>query len=273
MSARRSLAAFAFLATAAALPAADLAKIPRTIAKEPAYATKAPQYLLLVFGPDASERVWVVLDGDTLYVDRNGNGDLTDSGEAVACKKRPGSDSDEDGRGFEVGELTVGGRTHKGLVVGTMPLAKVVDDVRNRPHARQLLRADPKTQVVMVSLELRHPKLKGAGIDGRVPVQVGPVDLDGFLVFAARPQDAPLIHPDGPLQVTFFADKPTLQIGRETDVVLTVGAPGLGRGTFTMLAYDKTIPATAHPTVEVAYPPAKGTDPPPKGRYELTDRC
>jgi len=273
MSTHWQLPAIVLLATAAALPAADLAKVPRTIAKEPAYATKSPQYLLLVFGPDAGDRVWVVLDGDTLYVDRNGNGDLTDPGEAVARKKRAASDSDDDGRGFEVGELTAGGRTHKGLVVGAIQLARLGEEIRNRPDARKLLRADPKAQVVSIILEVQHPRLKGPGVDGRVPVQVGPLDLDGFLVFATRPQDAPIVHPDGPLQITFFGVRPGLQIGRESDMVLTVGAPGLGGGTFAMLTYDKTIPDTVHPTLEVAYAPAKAADPPFRERFELKERC
>ena len=33
------------------------------------------------FGPNAEARVWVVIDGDVLYLDRNGNGDLTEPGE------------------------------------------------------------------------------------------------------------------------------------------------------------------------------------------------
>src|SRR5690242_18331473 len=90
-------------------------KIDRTILKEPAYRTKAPRYGLLLFGPEGRDRVWLVLDGDTLYVDRNGNGDLTEPGEKVAAEKRPGSDPAEDGHSFNVGNLTVGGRTHKGL--------------------------------------------------------------------------------------------------------------------------------------------------------------
>jgi hypothetical protein len=56
--------------------AADLSKIPRTIAREPAYTGK-PQYCLLVFGKDAATRIWLVRDGNTLYVDRKANGDLT----------------------------------------------------------------------------------------------------------------------------------------------------------------------------------------------------
>src|SRR5215510_2344046 len=65
----------------------DLTKVDRTIAKEPAYKTK-PKYCLLVFGPKAKTRVWLVLDGDVLYVDRNGNGDLTDKGESVQAQQR-----------------------------------------------------------------------------------------------------------------------------------------------------------------------------------------
>ena len=76
-------------------PAADLAKIDRTIRKQPAYRSKAPKYCLLVFGPKAETRVWLVLDlvsepweadgaKNALYVDRNGDGDLTGPGERVA---------------------------------------------------------------------------------------------------------------------------------------------------------------------------------------------
>src|SRR5882672_3336831 len=62
---------------------ADLTKIHRTIAKEPKYASQ-PYYALLVFGPEAAKRVWLVLDGDVLYVDRNCNGDLTEKDKRVA---------------------------------------------------------------------------------------------------------------------------------------------------------------------------------------------
>src|SRR5262249_3478620 len=50
--------------------------------KEPAY-RQEPRYTLLVFGPQREQRVWMVLDGATLYVDRNGNGDLTEPDERL----------------------------------------------------------------------------------------------------------------------------------------------------------------------------------------------
>src|ERR1044072_7148841 len=68
-----------------ALAAVDLRTIDRTILKEPAYRTAQPRHCLAVFGPKAEARVWMVLDGDTLFVDRNGNRDLTEAGEKVKC--------------------------------------------------------------------------------------------------------------------------------------------------------------------------------------------
>jgi hypothetical protein len=64
--------------------AADLAAIDRSIKKEPVYASKSPRHVLLVLGLEAKDRVWLVKDGDVLYVDRNGNGDLTEPAKAVA---------------------------------------------------------------------------------------------------------------------------------------------------------------------------------------------
>ena len=67
--------------------AAELGKIDRVIAKEPAYKSK-PKYCRLVFGPEAKTRIWLVFDDDILYIDRNGNGDLTDPGERVEAYKK-----------------------------------------------------------------------------------------------------------------------------------------------------------------------------------------
>src|SRR5262245_3812764 len=91
----------AFL-TLCALPApgADLAKIERTVAKEPNYQGK-PKYCLLVFGPEANFRVWLVLDGAVLYMDRNGNGDLTEPDKRVTAYYNGNA-----GLGFKPGQLT-----------------------------------------------------------------------------------------------------------------------------------------------------------------------
>jgi hypothetical protein len=60
-------------------------EIDRSIKKEPTYQTK-PEYCLLVFGPQAKARVWLVWDYDVLYVDCNGNGDLTEAADRFPFK-------------------------------------------------------------------------------------------------------------------------------------------------------------------------------------------
>src|SRR5438876_7831896 len=62
------------LATAKGPP--DLSKMDRSIKKEPVYQGK-PKYCLLALGPKAETRVWLVLDGEVLYMDTRGTGDLT----------------------------------------------------------------------------------------------------------------------------------------------------------------------------------------------------
>src|SRR5205823_3606456 len=119
-----ALAAAAVLALPA--PAAELTRVDRRIVKEPAYQAK-PRYCLLVFGPEAKTRVWLVLDGPTLYVDRNGNGDLTDAGEKVAAKKGDAADTADGVFEFEAGDVRDGPRTHKNLQVGILKLDRLAD--------------------------------------------------------------------------------------------------------------------------------------------------
>jgi hypothetical protein len=63
--------------------AVDLAKIDRTIAKEPNYHFAYQEYCLLVLNPNAKTRIWIIRDGEDMYVDLNGNGDLTEPAEKI----------------------------------------------------------------------------------------------------------------------------------------------------------------------------------------------
>jgi hypothetical protein len=82
MITRFFVAALVLAASAIQSCAADLSAIPRAILKEPTYQGK-PRYCLLVLGQTAGTRIWLVQDGTKLYVDRNGNSDLTEPGEFV----------------------------------------------------------------------------------------------------------------------------------------------------------------------------------------------
>lgn len=75
---------------AAPAAAIDYDTIDRSIGKEPVYSGK-PEYVLLLLGAEARRRVWIVIDGEAIYIDRNGDGDLTEAEERFAtsddCKQ------------------------------------------------------------------------------------------------------------------------------------------------------------------------------------------
>ena len=266
MTASRLLTALVGAALLAApLPAADLAHLDRTIRKEPAYKSQ-PQYCLLVFGPGATTRVWLVLDGDTLYVDRNGNGDLTEDGERVART----DDGAEDGSLlFKAGDIHAGGRTHRNLSVYVRPLESRAD---RDPEVKEYLARNPHGRGFLLSLDVEVPGLKGHGLGGRVEQLVPGRDVNGFLAFADDPRHAPVICFGGPWQVTLF-ERSRLKVGREADLVLGVGTPGAGPGTTAYLAYEGVVPEQAHPRAEVVYPPGHPGEAPVRELYELKHRC
>jgi len=202
----------------AALPAqgVDLTKIDRTIAKEPAYQSKSPSYGLLVFGPEAKRRAWVVLDGDVLYVDRNCNGDLTEEGERLVIenpkrnKKKPGT---------------------SGAVDSVSVVIKDRDGAKHRLTFRLT-----STGVGLVA------QCHGSQY-------VGSTYRDD-LVFAARPQDAPIVHLNGPLTLQLVDPPRQWSPGEKVDLVVLFGTPGLGKGTFAYMIQG----FPSRPTAEIQFP-------------------
>jgi hypothetical protein len=268
----RSIACLILLAGWGAAPAADLSQVGRTLAKEPKYAGK-PKYCLLVFGAEAKHRVWLVLDGDTLYVDRNGNGDLTEPGEKVTAKARPGDP--ENTFDFEAGELHVGGKTHKGLEVVVAPLKTLAanPNVMALPHVAAAVRKSPDALTGRISLDVESEALQGGGLGGRVSYMLSLFDTEGVFQFADRPADAPVVHLDGALQIAFYGDKPTWVGGRTQDAVLCLGTPGRGPGTFAMVQYEGTVPPGRHPKIAATYRPKDPAQKPVQELYELKERC
>ena len=82
----------------------DLEKVDRKILKQPVYQSKSPKYCLLLFGPEAATRVWLVLDDDVVYLDRNHNGDLTEPGKRFLLKEEKQLDI-PGGKGCRLGDL------------------------------------------------------------------------------------------------------------------------------------------------------------------------
>jgi hypothetical protein len=263
----RLLALLSWLVLSSAATAADLATVGRKIVKEPAYRSR-PKYCLLVFGPEAKARVWLVLDGDTLYVDRNGNGDLTEPGEKVAAEKRKDRAPDDQNYTFAAGELREGGKRHLNLTVSVSDLDRVKNSL---PEAKPLLERDPNAREYGVQLEVEVPGYQGTGTGGRL-VQGAGLDARGLLQFADRPQDAPIIHFRGPRTMSLY-QQTTLWLDRSNNLALVFGTPGVGAGSFAYVGYEGVVPEGLAPRVEIAFPPRQPGGPPVIARYELKERC
>jgi hypothetical protein len=262
---RRLTASAILLLVASSVSAADLSKVDRTIRNEPRYVGK-PEYCLLVFGPDARERVWVVRDGDTLYVDKNGNGDLTESGKKFSGEKDSWSTT------FHAGTLRIGKSEHRNLVVRSQQLSKYGPEVTEMPSAAAALKKNRQVEFMAVSAEIEWPGLTGGGDDGRVAC-FARLDSGGPLLPGASPKDAPIVHFGGPLTIRPEVDRPTLFRGVPHDLMLTVGTPGLGPGTFASLAYNKLIPESAYIVVDAELPASQTGAPLIRAKFELRERC
>lgn len=245
------------LLSAGLVPAGELDKIERRLAKEPAYQSKSPKYALLVFGPQARTRTWLVIDGTTLYVDRNGNGDLTEAGEKVAGKK--GTLRSDDAYTFAIGELRDGDRRHRNATL-------TVTEVKSAPDR------GPRGWEFSISMEVDLPGYRGAGEGDRVLQYAGTSDPDGDLQFSDRPQDAPVMHFGGPWTIA-LDNRTTFRVNREMPLYLVVGTPGRGNGTFVSTAYEGVVPPNVYPKAEITFPAQKPGEPPVKLLFEIKGRC
>jgi hypothetical protein len=244
---------------------ADLANIDRTTAREPKYAGK-PQYGLVVFGPDLRDRVWLVRDGNILYADKNGNGDLTEVGERIVGEK------DGSGVVFQVGTIKLRGREHRNVIVRAWKLASAGDSFSSHPAAGAALKKDRDVEMYNISAEVAVPGLKGDGDDGRLVVGAR-MDVNGPLLFGDSLRTAPVLHFGGPLHLEAENSVTKLYRAVPHDLMLTIGTPGIGPGTFAMVSYEKLVPDSAHVVVEAEFAPNKPGDPPVRQKYELKDRC
>lgn len=258
------------LLLASAAVAADPPKFDRTIGKEPKYAG-TPSYCLLAFGAEAKNRVWLVQDGDTLYLDANGDGDLTDPGDKFVGKKTTAGDSTL--YRFDVDKLTVGGKTHRGLFLQTLTLATLAGDARygQSPELTAAAKKTPAALTARFTIEVECDTLRG-GTDNRAQFFVTHADHTGLLVFADTPADAPVLHFDGPLEVAFYGGVPEWTGGKTEENYLAVGTRGVGPGTFANLGYE-AIPENVTAKLTVTSTPKDASTPPVKELFELKERC
>jgi hypothetical protein len=259
-------------------PAADLAHIDRTIRKEPHYQHEV-KYALLVFGPEAKFKVWLALDGDVLYVDKNGDGDLTAPEKRFPKEKGKYIGLAEEGSEFKAGDITVGTQVYKNLDVHVDKLTHLRPTsqciLEQIPTFQKLKAADPEPWCCSVSVEVPVGR-PVTNLSGQHVGHVAYRDPNGFLQFAGRPSDAPVIHFGGPWKV-WPGPEARFIAGRPEQFPAHIGTPGHGPGTFAA-SYDfggpklgNFVPKTARPVVEVQFRVRDGRT--ISGRYVLEDRC
>jgi hypothetical protein len=230
----------------------DLTKIDRTIAKEPKYKND-PFYALMTIGPKATRLVWLVMDGDVLYVDRNGNGDLTETGECVTSTEKipvaPGMYTHMNS--YPLGEIA-----GLNLILDFWVRDKTF--VPTEEFDKSILK-DHEENGWEFSTLTRKTK---AGDPTQIP-----------LTFCRKPPDAQIVHLAGPL--TFFPSSESIK--REGDrFYVYLGTPGLparkSPRTVFAPANISEVPVDADPIAQVEFPSKAAGKPPIKLEVKLDER-
>ena len=222
------------LVAALSARATDLTQIDRRVAREPAYTTSSPRYCLLVFGPEAKTHVWLVRDGDVLYVDRKANGDLTDPADKVAGQ----------GGGFNVGNLA-----------DTDGQALCTDfEVHVQADGTAWLHLTGKDNLEQFAgwARMERPQFADKAADAPVIHFGGPLTLGQY----------------GPRQTLLRSIEGKSM--RAASLRLMIGTPGLGKGTFA--SYDCDCCEDKGPLIaDAVYPAAQPGEEPIK-RHDQYER-
>jgi len=221
--------------------AVRLDTVPRTIVKEPIYRTK-PRYCLLVFGSADKTPVWLVEDGDTLYVDRNGDGDLIEPGKAVrAGDRRQFMTMAPDGRPVPYRDLK--------YRIGSIGL------LDGNQHAEfEVIRAqqgdDPPIYVISGLVKGTSKQCAGGSI------------------LAPSRESAPILHFGG-LLLPEAIRVDHLKLGKsDQELHVRFYTPGVGRNSTVSLG-EEAVPANIHPVAEITWPGGSVLE----SVVTLTQRC
>lgn len=203
--------------------AVNESQVDRKLSEEPDYKSDDPRYALLVIGPERNLRVWMVLDGFTLYADANLDGRIDPKFEKFKV-----ADEKTDPTNFEKFTVADGGiefEIEVGLWSWDFGKAEFED--------------------MEQSISVNCP-------DGMRFIAWG--DHHTALKFKPSMEKPPVVHVGGPLQLGFEVRTPFDRKGEnEFEIAAAVGTFGLGEGSFSNLIYS-VIPPEAQPDVTVTIP-------------------
>jgi hypothetical protein len=230
---------------AGAFAASELERVDRTLVKEPSY-DDSPRYLLLALGQESPTMVWVVEDGRKLYVDKNGNRDLTDDGPPIEPAEVREFNSGPDGAS------------------------------KSWDFDYHLDEFNPSNGPAQSEFQLRRWNYENAGqdsyglsltLDRKTPMYAG--WFGSF--WGSSPSEASIIHFGAPLTPKMLRYK-NLQL-RSGLRRLSIGfmAPGLGEASESRLNID-AVAADVVPVLEIEWPKSGG-GPPLRTSHQLDQRC
>jgi hypothetical protein len=269
----------------------DLDRIDRSIARQPAYSAKEPKYCLLVFGPKAETRVWLVLDlpydplrdkpgmNDVLYADRTGANDLTGpksripvtvisrKASALGLPTRIGrfeaKDHDVDVPRFSVGDIkSPDGKTTYGNLV--VEVGWYIFGRRDRQ--------------VQVAVDV--PGFGRQSVGGEQfwfadsPAKAPVVWFDGALTMRLAPSGMlhlPVDYSGKEPPAPWYEEFPLVR-GQTMRIRAQLGSAGLGLGTFHAIPCDIP-PNDIHPVARIVFPHADPKKPPIEISVDLKERC
>jgi hypothetical protein len=221
--------------------AVDYAKVARAIGKEPAY-RESPKYALLLFGKEATLRIWMVLDGRTLYLDRNGAGDLTGKDQRFART--------EDCRDIEIADPD--GKTRY--------LIRSVSTFKVKDGTREILMVDLDIKGLLSYQQYCSVELRGRAREARVAHFHGPLTMGPSTINWNPPPGLVLATGDQP-----------------TDLNGYVGTMNAEHGCWVVVRSHKgdksAFPEGVFPVVDVEFPPKAQGGAPVRKRYVLDHFC
>lgn len=285
-----SLAAVVTLSNGIAV-ADGLDRIDRSIVRQPVYTSKAPKYCLLVFGPKAETRVWLVLDlaydplrekpgtQDVLYADLTGDGDLTDPKKRIAVTVVTKKAS-ELGLPGNIGKFEVKDREldvphfHIGDVKsrdGKTTYAKLVVEIGWYIFGR-------KDRQARVSVDVPGNGRESVGgqqlwfVDS--PDKAPVIWFDGALTMRLAPSGllhVPVDYSGGEPPPPWYEEFPLVR-GKTMPLRAEVGSAGIGLGTFLVIPCDLP-PGDVHPVAKVVFMNADPKKLPIEVSVDLKQRC
>jgi hypothetical protein len=224
--------------------------IDRTLRREPVYPSK-PQYCLLLFGPEAKTRVWLVAAGEAFYADRKGNGDLTEPGKRV----------------YSVGNTRVLTFIDPNTLTMWLPVPEnervyQVGDVY-----------DPAARVWYNIAVRRSGPLKTAFFEVMVDVGTRFRQLGRLNSFGDSPIEAPILYFNGAMTPGLFTSELARGPGgTEVEGWIGTKVPAGAEGATTYVVHDTGVPDYVFPVASIEYPGATQPDKPTFQTISLSRR-